>query len=234
MVFRKRKRSFKKRPFRKRKRFSRKRRITRFRRNSLSVIPRKVFKKLNYSTTLSLNATAVSADSYAFSCNNLFDSNFSGVGHQALGFDQLCGATGLYDHAVVVGAKLTATFLTNGSGSSSAARVMIFIRDIGTLTTFNPDTVAEQPGTMHRVISPLTSNNRTTMVYKVNPNKWLGKSSPLSSKELKNSAVAGPTEQCFFHIYVSGIGSNDPGNVDVVVKLEYLAAFIEPKMLSGS
>lgn len=74
-------------------------------------------------------------------------------------------------------------------------------------------------------------NGCTTLTYQINPNKFLGRSKPLSDPELKGSATSNPTEQCYWYIGVSNLdGVTDLSPLHVTFSIEYQAILIEPKM----
>lgn len=217
----------------KRRKFLRRARVARWRAPKL--IPSKKVLPFKYSTTVTLNpgATAAVPATHTFSCNGLYDPDITGVGHQPMGFDQYVGV--FYDHYVVIKAQITATFCTTGTlASTSTARVGIAIRDSSGYTG-DIDNLIEQGRTTYRTISPLGSSNRVVIKYNINPNKFLGRSKPLSDSQLKGGVSSNPTEQCYFILWAGqNDGASDVLPIQCNVSIRYFAVLVEPKMLSGS
>jgi len=64
----------------------------------------------------------------------------------------------------------------------------------------------------------------------VDPNKFLGRASPLSDPDLKNSAGSGPTEQAYIHLSNDNFGGVAGDAAECFVKLTYDTVFIEPRL----
>eukprot|EP00481_Brizalina_sp_1-RS-2013_P003641 TRINITY_DN9_c0_g1_i4.p1 TRINITY_DN9_c0_g1~~TRINITY_DN9_c0_g1_i4.p1 ORF type:complete len:125 (+),score=2.97 TRINITY_DN9_c0_g1_i4:555-929(+) len=115
----------------------------------------------------------------------------------------------MYDHYVVIGAKITTTFVNNDNNHGVVCAV-----DVRDRSTLEPDMrVTQESGTAKTAV--LTSENSgrgaVTITYKINPNKFLGRSKPLADPQLKGSDQKNPDEQCYFHIMLSSL---DAGSVD--------------------
>lgn len=162
---------------------------------------------------------------YVFSANGVYDPNITSTGHQPRGFDQLAA---LYDHAVVIGSKLRVT-LTN-QDTVNAVNVAILLKDNSSPFSSAGD-IMEYRFVKHISLPPAGSGrNTTTATLSCNPNKFLGRSKPMSDPDLKNFISSNPTEQCFFHIYAFPTGA--AVNNDVVLlnsSLTYKTVWIEPK-----
>lgn len=225
-----RKKSFKKRSFKRRKTSFRKKRTSVPR----NLIPTKLARRFKYCETVALDAGATTISTHVFSCNGMFDPNITGVGHQPMGFDQYVGV--LYDHYTVIGAKITVTFMSTGSGANTGpARVGITVRDTFTPLLAGVDTLCEQGATKMRVISALTSNNKTTMSYTINPAKFLGNSKPLNNENLKGTSTANPSEQCYFQVFAANINDfSNPEPVQAICTIEYVAVLTERRWLAES
>lgn len=200
---------------------------------STQLIPLKVMKTFRYSDTITLDPGAGIPAEVWYRANGMYDPQESIGGHQPLGFDQYVGV--LYDHFVVVGAKITAIFNSRGSsGSTSTYRVGINPTDT-TSDSLPMNTLIEQGRCKWGFCSNVTSTGQKTITMKLNPNKYLGRSHPLSDPDLKGSASADPVEQAYFHIFADAAdGAVDAGALTVNLLIEYSAVLIEPKNLTGS
>lgn len=156
-----------------------------------------------------------------FVANGMYDPDFTGAGHQPRGFDQIHQ---MFDHHVVLGVKIRAVFPPVGEPYVCG----IIIRDTGTPILAALD-YREARHCKWMVVSP--NSMPKTLIMNVNPNKFLGRSKPLSDPDLKGSVSANPQEKCYLHVFVGGIISGiNPGAVPVSVQLDFLSAFIEPNI----
>lgn len=191
-----------------------------------SPMPLQFKTKLRYCENFSLDPGLTgSCDVKIMNAGGLYDPDVSGTGHQPRGFDQLIP---LYDHFVVIGAKITATF---ASRVSSAYPTMcgIALRD-GTTAETDAREYLEGGTNRSAVISPDASGMcvaTRTLTY--SPKKFLGRSHPMSDPTLKGSATADPSESAFFHVWVAPIQANNESPIDVLITVDYITVFIEPK-----
>lgn len=178
-----------------------------------------------------INSSTGIISNYVFSANGLYDPNVTGVGHQPIGWDQLIA---MYDHAVVIGAKITVTF--RNTDASYAQFVGIRMSDTST-GIGDMIQVVENGACVTKLLENNGDNGTviTTLSYEVNPNKYLGRSKPMSDAQLKNSASSNPTEQCFFHVMAAALNTGvDPAQVECLAVIEYDVVFCEPKALATS
>lgn len=167
--------------------------------------------------------------SYVFTANGLYDPNFTGIGHQPRGYDEMLA---LYDHAVVIHTKATLLY-SNGNGTEPCT-VAMTIRD-------SPGVVSDTSGHFeHRNVSAAVAGPRASgtgcgsLDIKVNPNRFMGRSKPLSDPELKNRASQNPTEQCYIHVAAQPLYNNLDATVNFRIRIEYEAILLEPKSLNSS
>lgn len=221
-----RKRKNRKRPYRRRRRYRKNYQVVR-----KSPMPLSFKTKLRYVEQLALNpGLAGTAAVNVFNAGGLYDPNTTGVGHQPRGFDQLMP---LYDHYVVIGAKITATFATRAS-SLYPTMCGIALRD-GSVVDTNPNDYLEGGSVVSGVISPDgTGKCIVTKSISYSPRRFLGRSKPMSDSQLKGSDSANPSEAGFFHVFCAPIQAVDEGPVDVLVRIDYIAVFIEPKDVAQS
>lgn len=163
---------------------------------------------------------------YIFSANGVYDPNITGIGHQPSGFDQLMT---MYDHFVVIGAKITVTFVNNDANDPVV--VGIDVRD--SINAESDSRVIIESGTAKYANLSAKNNgdNQVTMEYRVNPNRFLGRSKPLSDPNLKGGASGNPVEQCYFHVFSGNLDDQitlaQATTANIVI--EYQTILIEPK-----
>ncbi len=184
---------------------------------------------MTYCDQYTLQPTSAPVTSHQmFSLNGLHDPDITGFGHQPRGFDQLMT---LYDHYVVIGVQVEA-LVTNLTTATAA--VVATIRDNNV-----PDT---------NFISQMENPNRKTIMlagsdaggsaksikFNFNPNKFLGRSHPLSDPDVKGTATANPLEGCFLQIGHLSDNGNTRNPISLTITMKYLCVLIEPKQVGES
>lgn len=179
--------------------------------------------KMRYADTQALTSAAGVNGTYVLRANGLFDPDQSSIGHQPRLFDQLML---FYDHYVVVGCKLRVTF-----SHAEAAPVMVGIypRDTSTIDA-NNNNVLEYPGTKYAMTQATGGTSSRTLVYNFNPNKWLGRSRPMSDPHLKGSVSTNPAEEVYLHIFMFRQDGTPIGTGDITFQIDYAAVLVEPKI----
>lgn len=178
---------------------------------------------MRYAEKVSLTGVAGGSASYIFSANGLFDPNVTGTGHQPRGFDQLMQ---LYDHYVVKNATCE---VWGASSSNNPGVLSIIVKDNNIVTPVSID-VMENSYATHKILRPSDSEQFGMATFSVNVDKFLGGA---DIDERKGSNVGNPTEQCYFVINMTDIGSSGPGGT-VWVKITYDVELIEPKLPASS
>lgn len=193
-------------------------------------LPKQLKCSMLYSETFNLDPSSVNAV-FVFSANGLYDPNITGVGHQPRGFDQLMA---LYDHYVVIGCK--AKLQAWNSDASNANIIGMTVVDQASILGTSNIEYLEHRGAMTRVLGPSQSGSSVgELTMSINPNKFLGRSKPLSDSQLKGNASGNPTEQAFIHVFaMPQDGNTDTTAVRIRVLLEFTAVLIEPRQPASS
>ncbi len=192
---------------------------------------RKKLWKTRYTDRITLNpGVAGTVATHIFSANGLFDPDITGVGHQPNAFDQLVGT--LYDHAVVIGAQIT--IMAANTDATNSQFVGCMLADATTLIT-DPNIVMENGNVKFKQMTALGSGgNKTQITAKINPNKFLGHSMPLSDDVLKNDVASNPAEQAYFHVVAWPTQGNNTDVVECMIIIDYVCVLLEPKKLGLS
>jgi len=176
-----------------------------------------------------------SAVSLFFRANGPYDPEYAVGGHQPMGFDQM---SLLYNHYVVLGSKVTATFTPRIANTSGAAVVSgIEITDDAVVTTVPRHTILEQRKGLYRTVT--TSNNKPfTLSRKFSAKRFF------NVKDVKDNVTrigapnaALPAEEAFFRIFMMSGDVNvadDPPSFNVLVTVDYIILWSEPKELASS
>jgi len=172
---------------------------------------------LYYSSRFTLDPN----QSFVYALNNLYDPFVTGGGHQPRGLDQLFK---MFDAAVVINAKVEFWGVSNGEPIMMCATV----RDTATTTIDYRDVLEEGWGA--QTLLGNAGNDGRKLEFTVNPNKFLGRSKPLSDPDLKNTAVNGPTEQAYIHLHNINFDATGTSRIKCVMRVTYTAVFIEPKL----
>ncbi len=197
------------------------------------LIPKKAIRRLRYHTQVNINPGAGVAGYHIFSANGMFDPDITGVGHQPMGFDQMMV---MYDHYHVIGAKCVARFYNTDAASATPAWVGISCTDDALLSSSSVEKLVESGKTTKKfLMKPATGGaNYQTVTKKCSPPKYTSVSKPLSENNLSGSATANPVEQVYFAVWIGPVDSTDLGNYGLVVTIDYIAVFTEPKIMAQS
>jgi hypothetical protein len=209
-----------------------------------SPVPLKMMTKLRYAQDIVLNQTSnvtgafstlggtTSVTDYIFVANGCYDPDHRLGGHQPRGFDQLMT---LYDHYVVVGAKITCK-ITNASTSSAGTPISVGIAlmdDNAKITSFN-DMQEQGDIRTSTVAHPEGSKAVVTISKGFSAKKFFSRANLLDNEDLKGNVSANPLEGAFFHIIASVpslVGNRD---VHCQVLIDYIVVLTEPKQPTQS
>jgi hypothetical protein len=194
----------------------------------MPIFPVVVTKKLRYSTTFQLVCTAGAAATYVFRANDLFDPDYTGTGHQPMGFDQMIL---FYNHFVVTKAKIKATVRNKSNTSPFTAclrvdsnvtpiTVVDRVLEFGGLTTAEVDTFGSQCVLLELGVD-------------IPRFQGLNHKSALADGQLRGDAGSSPSELVLFHVQVWDTAAlTSTANIDVI--MEQTAVFMEPRDLTES
>jgi len=184
---------------------------------------------LVYTDTFSLDASGTPS-SRIYAMNGLFKPNVGPNAHQPRGFDEMMD---LYQSAIVIGARATVTYAN--TSTAAAQNLTLSIRDTETAFT-NREDIMEYRYIKHAVLGVRDTGSSTgSLDISVNPNKFLGIPSPLSSALVKNTISTQCSNTVCLHINGNAQNSGtDPGPVDCVIRIEYDVILLEPKQPAAS
>ena len=151
-----------------------------------------------------------------------------GVSHQPRYFDQVMP---MYDHYVVLGAKITIEAL-NASSTIPAILCVSLFDDGSALTSIN-DYMENKHARWKTV--PTSDAGKSTFLSCTYSPKFLGKNNPINDDELKGTATTNPGENAYFHIVTAPMdGTSVGGTLNLIVTTQLHVAFIEPKDVAAS
>jgi len=220
-------------PTKPRRQYRKRARRPRFRRpymsDALSGMPKTRRAILRYTEHVtSITSTLGALGSYVFRANGCYDPNYSSTGHQPMGWDQW---SALYNHYVVLGAKMTLKVLPSASSTSPCI--------IGTIVTDGTAVPYSTPGSFieakrgpyrlfkatDRVVSLVQkySSKRQFNVVDVKDNV----------ARIGSPVTADPAEEAMFNIWFFTM-DNTTASPNVFISIDYIVEFSEPKDMTTS
>lgn len=195
--------------------------------------------KLKYVEEIQLNPTIGGIASYVFRANDLYDPDVTGAGHQPYGFDTLCPT--IYNHFTVIGAKIKVQWHNSSTSSTNPAWCGILLSDDGTTatTSSNVNHLIESYGAgsvlpVGLVGAPNSHSVQTVLYRNFSAKKFFKKAAIVGASNYMGDATSSPTDLAYFEIYAASMGSNDPGLLNALVTIEYIAVFTEANRLAQS
>lgn len=181
--------------------------------------------KLRYHTNITLNPGVGTSAIHLFRADSVYDPDYSGVGHQPLGFNQF---ETLYNHYCVIGAKLTARYTSPTSTvSSGTALATVGIQRSTTLIS-DLDTLIERRDHATKIMTNSNAGQVCTLVKYYSPKKVHGWTNLGSSAETRTPISTNPSDEAYFAVGLSPISSTyDTGGTTVSITIDYIVKFME-------
>lgn len=200
--------------------------------STASVAPSQLV-KLRYVESVVINPATGLVGAHIFSASSIFDPDVTGGGHQPLGRDEWAI---FYDHYTVIGSKCTARFFSDTSAANTGnAMVGVMVKDNAT-TTNTPSTMLEQTNTYPKMLTNSSAQGAVIATKGYSAKRFFGLSNVNDNRTVVGAQFgSSPTDQAYFHVYVTPTTSSDNvGDVNVVVTIEYLCLMTERKTLTAS
>jgi len=212
----------------------RKRRRTRRMRFSKNIVPDAKIVKFRYVDTVSRNPSVGGvASTYLFRANSIFDPDFTAIGHQPLGHDEW---SVFYDHYTVLGARITATFLSTSDVATSGTAICgILLKDNATPIS-DVRTLMEQTNSGYRVVTNADAKQKITVSKNFSTKRFFGLKDVADNRALVGAQFNNNlVEDAYFHVYVAGTAADlDPPALNIIVTIEYICKLTERRSLTGS
>jgi hypothetical protein len=189
--------------------------------------------ELPYADHLRLTPST-SVSYYLYRATDVFDPDYTGTGHQPLGFDQYMQ---FYNHFVVLEAHCTVHFISESTEPASGAALVGLRLGASTTTYSTIQEFMEDPWSSWGYLqsSPF-GHVKLERTFRSSDFYGLDRSTLVSSSTFWGSASASPAEEAYFQVAVF---SQNPGTTDCVtlpvfVQIHYTALLTEPKLLAQS
>lgn len=191
--------------------------------------PDKLMTTMRYFEWAPLTAAGTTEARYFVKANGIYDANTTGSGHQPLGYDQF---TPIYNHWVVTGARIKATFTYRDEVSDVVHPIVVGIYDDDDGTnTLTYSALAE--GTDRTKVGVLTTNTDKVVLYSSWKNAKTFGPATVSDPSQRGSATADPSETHQWCLWVYNVG-NTSHTLNVVYDIEYQVTWFERKDLASS
>lgn len=184
---------------------------------------------LRYSDKITITSTAGTIGTHLFRANGIYDPDWSGVGHQPMGRDLYAN---LFNHYVVVGARISVKALGGQASSPQAGYVGVYLTD-DTSTGYTDFTgyIEAKRGSWQALAY---QRNSRSVNCKFSARNFFNVKDVKDNVDRIGAGVgADPGEAAFFAICYQDL---DAGTTDLValVTIDYIVDFSEPKDVAQS
>lgn len=193
--------------------------------------------RFKYCQQVSINPPIGGIGSYVFRANSLFDPDFTGTGHQPLGFDQMMA---FYNHFVVLKSSIKAQYMPDSDRTQTEGHEPltfgIILSDDGLQASSagNVEHLLEQRSNTSDIkYGGLPLNSKDSMTTKYFNHRNFFTQSPEQSI-YRGSHIANPSEGAYFELWGASINGNDPSYHIFLVTIEFYALLTEPHDLVQS
>jgi len=220
-----------KRPVRRVKRY-RRRKFPMYRKKlGLSTMPRTHLAKLKYFDQITIDAPPGGIPGrYVFRCNSAYDPDYSGLGHQPMGFDQYMN---MYSRYRVIGSKISCTFVANDTTSAASSALCGILKTTIPTAVLNSAGLIENDKCVYRTIQLGETSKPISLKYSTK--KAQGLKNIMDNFEISGTVNSSPIIEDYFHVWVAPVNANqDPQTVSCQIHLEYLVIFSDPVQLGQS
>jgi hypothetical protein len=194
------------------------------------VCPDRIFVPLRYCHR-SMQSGAVTKEQ-VFAINSLFDPDFTGAGHQPLGYDQWCA---FYNRYRVDKVKVDIDFI-NGSGTLTDCLVVANNEStaINTQATFT--SAAEAAFSWNRMCSPINSNGQLhmTQVYDLAQITGIERAKYVIDDSYQSVNSTSPTEGIYLHVVTQANDFATAISCEIRVRLTLFSSFWDKNQLTQS
>lgn len=181
-------------------------------------------KWLRYSTSVSLSSVSGAVTTWVFRANDCFDPDFTGTGHQPMGFDQMMI---FYNHFCVTHSRIIVSF-KSAAGAAGTACVR---QDAASSPLTVIDQIIEFGGLVQcelETIGGFGANKVLEMAISIAKLQGVSESALTADPTLRGDAATSPTEITYFHLQLwNAAAVTCTANVSVI--MEQRVIFMEPR-----
>lgn len=195
----------------------------------IPLFPPRTYKTLRYHTNVSVASTSGAVASYVFRANDLFDPDFTGSGHQPMGFDQMMI---FYNHFAVNRCLIKVNAANTAAGSFHAGVRL----DASSSALTSADQIIEFGGVTYDVLEAKNtygSSKSFDLDVDIARIQGIPRSSITVDPNLRGDSATSPVEITYFHVFCWDPNALS-GTINFDVTLEFGAFFMEPRDASLS
>lgn len=191
-------------------------------------MPKKLLVTLRYNQAVTLaDPLSGAVSTNLFRANSLYDPDYTGAGHQPLGFDQYMA---LYAQYLVRYSKITVT------GINSSTGIVFGVSLLPTATSFgtSPEYI-EQQTTGYSFSIPASPTINQAAITTFDAKRFFDVTDPKDEADLQGSIGSNPAKSAYYHVWAGAYsGSSDPTATIINVLIEYQVEFSQPLALNLS
>jgi len=195
-----------------------------------SGIPKTRLCKLRYNEISLLTASTGVLNTYKYRANSIFDPNYTGTGHQPMGFDTWAS---LYNHYHVLSSKIVARPMDNESLMSTALTGIYLSDDSSVPYSDSTGFIEAKRGTHAIVLPRMSTSPRLRASFNQKRFFNLTKNSPADRSSMAAAVTADPAEEALYIIWLQSLVA-ETSTVYYDITIEYIVQFFEPKDLAQS
>lgn len=179
---------------------------------------------LRYADTVSLTSTVGALGLYQFRANSVQDPDLTSTGHQPMGYDQWAA---LYNHYVVVGAKITIKSLATAQVAPYGAIMGCYISDDTSFPYSTPDGFIESKRGSWRTLTQ--QRNAVSFTTKFSSKRFFNVTDIKDNLSRLGATVSGnPSDVAIFNIWYADLNNNSTSQL-AMVTIDFVVDFFEPK-----
>lgn len=195
-------------------------------------MPKNRVMKFRYTTQHTLTSAVGVLTNRQYRANGCHDPDITGIGHQPYGWDQI---TAFYNHYVVLGSKITVQFTPQTDNVANAGVIGLYLSDDTThgFTSYTTFIEAQKGG--WRIINGGSSEPKS-ISCKFSAKEFFNvKDVKDNVARLGSSVTTSTSEEAVYNLfYQAADESSTATNLNVVVMIDYIVAFSEPKDIPAS
>jgi hypothetical protein len=176
--------------------------------------------------TLASETTANLATVNTYRLTSVYDPDYTGAGHQPLGFDQYAA---LYSKYIVLGARWIVEYYHTGSTVNLVAAAK---PSVSASAPSSAETLCELPQG-GAALMPQTGGPVTRIRGAYSARRWFG-TDPYTNDDIRVAVSDNPFTNVYLHAGIGTITSHTAATVYVRVRIMYDVVFMEPQQLSAS
>lgn len=189
-------------------------------------------RKVKYVDFVDLTPGSASVGYHTFVANGLYDPDYTGTGHQPMGFDEIMA---FFDHYTVTDATVTVDVVPKTISNVEPALLGIALTDSHTALAGKtlPEVLESRVTQSYIHAGAYNPTDVHRIKAKFSAKEFFGVKDVNGMYQYRGSSSTNPSEQAHFQIFASSHAAT-PGPITLLVTVEFNAKFTEPRMIGQS